>query len=76
MKRRPSYSYAEMDRLISEYVVGKKARRDRDILRSYFLDGCTYEEIAEAFDMSANQIGRIVRGRGDPLLLMIDTERW
>lgn len=76
MKRRPLYSYAEMDRLIAEHVVGKRAKRDREILRSYFLDGCTYEEIAEAFDMSANQIGRIVRGRGDPLLLMIDTERW
>ena len=76
MKTKPRYSYLEMDRLIAEYIVGKRAKRDREILRSYFLDGYTYEEIAEQQDMSANQIGRIIRSRGDPLLLMIDTDGW
>lgn len=76
MKSPPRYTYLEMERLIAEHIVGKRAKRDREILRSYFLDGYTYEEIAEQQGMSANQIGRIIRGRGDPLLLMIDTERW
>ena len=75
MKNKPRFSYTEMDRLIAEYITGRNAKRDREILRSYFLEGeGSYEVIAEKFGMSANQIGRIVRGRGDPLLLMIDTE--
>lgn len=61
----------QFDYLISNYVVGNKAKRNRDILRERFIDGYTYEEIAEHFDMSAVQIGRIVKRHGDPLLLMI-----
>ena len=66
-----SFSYSEMEYLISEFVTGKRAERDRNILRLYYLDGFTYEEIAEKVEMSAVQIGRIVRKRGAPLLLKI-----
>lgn len=64
--------YERMDYLIGSQIIGKKAKRNRDILREHFLDGYTYEEIAEHFEMSAVQIGRIVRKYGDPLLLMLE----
>lgn len=65
------YSAGDMERIINEYVTGKKAHRNREILRLYFIEGYTYEEVAEKVDMSPVQIGRIVRRYGDPLLLMI-----
>lgn len=60
-----------MDYLIGEYVTGRKSERNRAILREHFLQGYTYEEIAEHFGMSAVQVGRIIRRNGDPLLMMI-----
>ena len=65
------FVYSDMEFLIGEYVTGKRAARDREILRLCFLDGLTYEQIAEKMQMSSVQIGRIVRKRGDPLLLML-----
>lgn len=61
----------ELERLIDKYVNGKKAERNRGILKAYYLDGMTYEEVAEDFKMSAVHIGRIVHKYGDPLLLML-----
>ena len=65
------YTYSDMDYLIGEYVTGKNGKRDREILRLHFLDGICNREIAERMDMSEAQIQRIVRKRGDELLLMI-----
>ena len=65
------YTYSDMDKLIGEYVIGKNGKRDREILRLHFLDGITNREIAERLDMSETQIQRIVRKRGDEILLMI-----
>lgn len=62
---------ANLDALINQYVNGRKAERNREILREYYLHGYTYEEIAEHFEMSDTQIGRIIRKHGDPLLLML-----
>ena len=66
-----SYTYSEMERLIAEHITGRNAKRDRNILRMHFLDGITNREIAEIVDMSEAQIQRIVRKRGDALLLML-----
>lgn len=60
-----------LEYLIDRYVNGKKAERNRAILKTYYFKGDTYEQIAEAFDMSAMQICRIVHREGDPLLLML-----
>ena len=65
------YTYSQMDALIAEHITGKHAKRDREILRLHFLDGLCNREIAEAMDMSETQIQRIVRKRGDKLLLML-----
>lgn len=61
----------KLDGLIDEYVVGPKCGKYRRILRLHFFEGLTYEEIAEALEMSAVQVGRIVRRYEDPLLLMM-----
>ena len=61
----------EFERLVNRYVNGKKAERNRAILLDYYIGGYTYEEVAERFDMSAVQIGRIIHKCGDPILLML-----
>jgi len=62
----------ELSRLIDRYVNGKKAERNREILKTYYLKGCTYEETAELCNVSAIQVGRIVHQYGDPILLMMN----
>lgn len=61
----------KFEQLICRYVNGRKAERNREILREYYLRGYSYEEIAEHLDMSAIHVGRIVRKDGDPILLMM-----
>lgn len=48
---------SEWIRLIDEWVYNDKHRA---MLKSYLLDGHTYERIAEDFDMSTRQIARII----------------
>lgn len=38
--------------LIDEWVIGRNAERDRKILKRRLVDGLTYEQLAEEFDMS------------------------
>lgn len=61
----------ELEKLIDEHIVGKKAYRNRHILKLYCIDGYTYEQIAEMVNMSPVQIGRIVRRYGNKVLLML-----
>lgn len=70
MKRK--FCYSDIDYLIGEYVIGRNGLRDREILRLHFLDGLTNEAIAEAVKMSPTQIQRIVKKKGDMILLMIE----
>ena len=43
--------------LINEYI---HSERDRKILKRRLIDGLTYENLAEEFDLSVTQIKRIV----------------
>lgn len=65
------YDYTPMEYLINEKITGKKAARNRRILKLRFLDGLTYAEIAVVTGLSEGQVGRIVHRYGDPLLLML-----
>lgn len=65
------FKYSEMEHLINENVTGKRSERNRAILKMRFLKGYTYAEIAEHFQMSEIQIGRIIHRYGDPILLML-----
>jgi DNA-directed RNA polymerase specialized sigma subunit len=60
-----------MEYAIGEYITGQNAERNRDILKLYFLSGYSQERIAEIHDMSAVQVGRIVRDEGDYLMTKI-----
>ena len=62
----------KLEALIDRFVNGKKAERNREILKLYYLKGCTYEEIEEVVGVSAVHVGRIVHKYGDPILLMME----
>ena len=49
-KRR--FSYSAMEYAIGEYITGQNAERNRDILKLYFLNGYSQEQIAEIHGMS------------------------
>lgn len=42
-------SYSEVAAIIQEWVIGRNAERDREIMRYWLLDGLTYEEIANRY---------------------------
>lgn len=60
-----------LEALIDRYVNGKKAERNRKILKDYYLKGLTYEQVAEKCEVSPMQVCRIVHKYGDPLLLKL-----
>ena len=53
-------SAPEVERRINEWIIGRKAERNRKILRRRLIDGICYEPLAEEFDMSVRQIKNIV----------------
>ena len=66
MKQLPqNISRSDLEVLIDEWCLRRKYR---DILKLRYLDGYTYEEIAEIVDMSDRQIKRIVYKYGDMVL--------
>lgn len=68
------FTFSDIDYLINEYVIGKDAKRDREILRLKFLDGLTNEKIAEIMDLSPTTVQRVVRRRGDKILLLVNED--
>lgn len=54
------YSRTELTEAIDEWIVGRNAHRDREILKSRLIDGLTFDALAELYDMSPRQIKRIV----------------
>lgn len=60
-------SRTEIENLIDEYVVGRNAERDRNILKRRLIDGLTYERLAEEFDLSTVHVKEIVKKRQEKL---------
>ena len=54
------YGKTEIVSLTEEWIIGRNAKRDRAILLSRFIDGLTYEQIAEVYGLSVSQVKRIV----------------
>ena len=54
------YSRTEIESAIDEWIVGKNAQRNRSVLKSRLIDGLTFEELSEKYDMSVRQIQNIV----------------
>lgn len=53
-------SKSELDSLITEWIIGKNAERDRAILRRRLFDGITFEKLSEEFGLSVRQTKAIV----------------
>ena len=58
------YSNSQIAGLIDEWI---HSERDRAILKRRLIDGMTFEQLAEEFDMSVRQIKRIVYKCSDSL---------
>lgn len=58
MKKMENYdlSRSEWENLIDEWIVGRNAERNRQMLKRRLLDGITYERLAEEFDMSVQNV--------------------
>lgn len=56
-------SRSEIEELIDEWVIGKNAERDRQILKRRLIDGICYEPLAEEFDLSTPQVKRVIYKR-------------
>ena len=50
-------SRSDWENLIDEWIFSE---RDRAMLKRNLLDGKTYEQIAEQFDMSTRQVARLI----------------
>lgn len=65
MKRQLNVSRTEAEGLINEWIFNA---RDRNILRRRILDGLTFEELAEEFNLSTQRTKAIVYQSMDILL--------
>ena len=61
-----------IEQMISDFISGKNAERDRQILCRRLIDGITYERLAEEFDLSVTRIQRILYEREIELLRHIN----
>ncbi len=50
----------DIENAIDSHIVGKNAERNRLILKSRFIDGLTYENLAEKYELSVSQIKWII----------------
>lgn len=48
-------SNSEIARLIDEYVRGRDAQRNRDMLKDRLIEGLLYEELAEKYHLSVRR---------------------
>lgn len=51
---------SELEKLISEQIIGRNAERNRNILRRRLIDGITFDKLAEEYDLSVRQVKNIV----------------
>lgn len=65
-------SRSELEHLIDEWIIGRNAERDRQILKRRLIDGITYENLAEEFDLSVRQLKNIIYKAEDRLFSHID----
>ena len=65
----------EWERAIDEYVIGKKAYRDRKILKMNLIYGFSYETISGKSGLSSRQIANIIPKRLAQITDMIEYRR-
>lgn len=64
-------SRSEIEFLVDEWIVGKNAERNRNILKRRLLDGVKYEALAEEFDLSVRQTKNIIYKAEEKLFKVI-----
>lgn len=65
MRNLDNITNSQINAAIEEYCHSK---RDRELLKSRYIDGLTYEALAEQYDLSVTQTKRIVYKEGDRVL--------
>lgn len=60
-------SRSEYEAAIDEWITGKNAERDRRLLSRRLIDGVTFEQLAEEFDLSVRQTKDLVYKRSEVL---------
>lgn len=51
------YTNSDITKIIDEFI---HSRRDREILKARYIEGLTYENLSENFELSVTQIKRII----------------
>ena len=69
MKPFDDMSRTEIEYLVTEWIHNQ---RNRNIAKSRFLDGLTYESISELYDLSVNQTKNIIQKAKEILLNHIE----
>lgn len=64
-------SKSQLTNLIDEWIIGKNAERDREILKRRLIDGISFERLGEEFDLTPKQIMNIVYKREEHLFAHI-----
>lgn len=54
------YSRTQLTEYVEEWIVGRNALRNREIIKRKLIDGVSYEALAEEFDLSLRRTKRIV----------------
>lgn len=60
-------SRTELSNLIDEYIIGTNAIRDRDILKDRLIDGYSYYQLSEKYNLSLPTIKHIVYKRNEQI---------
>ena len=55
-----TYTNSQIASVIDDHINGRNAERNRKILKRRYIDGLTYERIAEEFDLSPRYVQTII----------------
>lgn len=55
-----TYTNSQIESVIDEHINGRNAERNRKILKRRYIDGLTYEKIAEEFELSPRYVKTII----------------
>lgn len=61
-------SRTELSNLIDEYVIGKNAIRDREIMKDRLIDGFSYYELSDKYNLSLPALKYIINKRNNQVL--------
>ena len=60
-------SRTELNNLIDEYVIGKNAVRDREIMKDRLIDGFSYYELSDKYSLSLTALKYIINKRNNQI---------